>query len=1358
MPSKISDGFDFPVGKPDAQGYYNAQGFLDKSFKNIPHLGDDWNGTGGGNTDLGDPVFAVSNGEVVYCNNAKGWGNVIIIRHQIPGATEMESLYAHLENINVNLNEIVTKGQQIGTIGTGGGRYTAHLHFEIRSKESTAWGKPGSGYSSNHNGWVNPTQFITENRKFHDFAAQYHSQADYPVLKQGDSVEWWIKFKNTGGEIWENHNQNNRITKIALGTYSHPDINEGVEFNHDWPGKHRLSILEEDAVAPGQVGLFKFKIKAPFYKPPGSYKIQLTPKTPAGWLKQSDGAELNCFVIVTVEKDELFKPEIEKVFGNNSYSSDSCTCTQYESLEPNVWSSLQKKASFNEDPIYNFKKNPDPSSKECYHIRIQVIDEYSKDSNRHLKDLNGLDYKLTFFSDTNLETIKIGKIANNMIAETDISKQNKVKISIGFLEQSENKSSSCFLMLNDSTDKQKVISEKTLSQPDSSYFNVSSSYTYELEISIMPYHAIIIYPSMGCPLVSYINEPFSLLIASKDNVPPNPLQVDRQLNMLQWSRAKKRISGNLLFSNHEKAIENIIIDKVKCSENNTFHCSPNDAGQIGLKKAILYDPLKKSLDQNEYTHFYRITIRPDIDERGFFQKKGIFHLAWLYSSSDDPDTYYEDTMDKIWVSNNLINKQGQKIYKKGKYLPKISNYGNNHRISFNDESCPLQIFHPVFIIQKKQYLNIAHMSDLHIVNRHCLINKSGARVIGGDRDSRSSTIGSMVNVAFNSVQDLLNTVGKANDIDVLIITGDLIDYVRDYYPEDHILDTFSGNKDILKVRSECDLSGDVASENSSYQMYSSYLTFLSLLHNFYMKYQKPIFIVTGNHEVYRDPFGISPRLGFGMFRANEGIPADHNLTIYEAILAFGDSYAKVVTKFNFKAELFIWYYTLVSPFTDFVYEFMNQVLIGLGWGQSEEMISYDQIPSKIPLTTENIYKNTIDRDAQGVAHLPRANESISDKQKDLIEHVIKNKRKKKILFSHFTYASYNTNIADKGGLEGDIEYDMFHDYSNYDMGTFQVNRKKMYENYIGLNQINIFLSGHSHRRGLYQFKRIDTWGDNSIRVKSFHFPCRSTINQSAKSCKLYFDKSVFVVSDSAGSIPKKNYNNEFYSQGSTNPSASIIKFSPDGQFCNVFAVETGLMTAKPRFAVSLDYLDIIEKHKTVVQKFDGFLKDNTPEEIQFNVRLIDQKVSFLETISIHKNVYGLWCTLSQKIELPGHKDEGIFLVGPQKSNYAEINRETGKETVFTNLELFKYIIAGDTGKELYMKIKFQKNQYDPYGKRIENFDEQYGHYNYDSEWCFPIRITYGIKDYYFTLGWARQYFIKRIAAEKPTKNRLKQNF
>ncbi len=155
------DGFDFPVGPPDAKRYYNAQGF----GENL-HLGDDWNGIGGGDTDLGDPVFAIAGGKVKFAaDNGAGWGNVLVIQHNIGTLTEpkfVESLYAHLDTMIATPGQTVQRGQQIGTIGDAHGAYAAHLHFEIR--EDTLL-PIGGGYSEETEGYLNPTLFIKTHRK-----------------------------------------------------------------------------------------------------------------------------------------------------------------------------------------------------------------------------------------------------------------------------------------------------------------------------------------------------------------------------------------------------------------------------------------------------------------------------------------------------------------------------------------------------------------------------------------------------------------------------------------------------------------------------------------------------------------------------------------------------------------------------------------------------------------------------------------------------------------------------------------------------------------------------------------------------------------------------------------------------------------------------------------------------------------------------------------------------------------------------------------------------------------------------------------------------------------------------------------
>ena len=140
-----ADRFDYPVGSRHGALIYNAQPFLTDK-----HLGDDFNGIGGQNSDLGDPVFAVSDGMVVYAGwPSDGWGNVVILLHELKNGRLIESFYAHLDSIHVPVGKQLRRGDQLGTIGTAGGRYLAHLHFELRRYASL---DIGAGYADTKQG------------------------------------------------------------------------------------------------------------------------------------------------------------------------------------------------------------------------------------------------------------------------------------------------------------------------------------------------------------------------------------------------------------------------------------------------------------------------------------------------------------------------------------------------------------------------------------------------------------------------------------------------------------------------------------------------------------------------------------------------------------------------------------------------------------------------------------------------------------------------------------------------------------------------------------------------------------------------------------------------------------------------------------------------------------------------------------------------------------------------------------------------------------------------------------------------------------------------------------------------------
>jgi murein DD-endopeptidase MepM/ murein hydrolase activator NlpD len=152
--------FDFPIGSENGALAYNAQPFTENR-----HLGDDLNGIGGENSDLGDPVYAVADGHVLFAEEAgPGWGNVIIVLHAYEENGErkfVQSYYGHVETILVQPKQKVRRGQQIATIGMANGRYWAHLHFEMREFTTPFI---GPGYRQDTRGWINPTAFIASHR------------------------------------------------------------------------------------------------------------------------------------------------------------------------------------------------------------------------------------------------------------------------------------------------------------------------------------------------------------------------------------------------------------------------------------------------------------------------------------------------------------------------------------------------------------------------------------------------------------------------------------------------------------------------------------------------------------------------------------------------------------------------------------------------------------------------------------------------------------------------------------------------------------------------------------------------------------------------------------------------------------------------------------------------------------------------------------------------------------------------------------------------------------------------------------------------------------------------------------------
>lgn len=77
---------------------------------------------------IGEPIYAVFDGVVRVAQVNGGYGKMILIRHY----NNLETLYGHLDKINVKVGQEVKAGDIIGLSGNTGFSTGPHLHFETR--------------------------------------------------------------------------------------------------------------------------------------------------------------------------------------------------------------------------------------------------------------------------------------------------------------------------------------------------------------------------------------------------------------------------------------------------------------------------------------------------------------------------------------------------------------------------------------------------------------------------------------------------------------------------------------------------------------------------------------------------------------------------------------------------------------------------------------------------------------------------------------------------------------------------------------------------------------------------------------------------------------------------------------------------------------------------------------------------------------------------------------------------------------------------------------------------------------------------------------------------------------------------
>ncbi|MGB0992233.1 MAG: M23 family metallopeptidase [Akkermansiaceae bacterium] len=142
---------------------YNAQPYWsDNPKRGGHHTGDDLNGIGGMNTDLGAPIHAIANGLVVYRGEpSPGWGKTLMLAHRTTKGKILITMYAHLDRIYAAYGDLVPLGKTIGTCGTANLNYPAHLHLEMRDSTGV---HIGPGYTNSSGETIDPKPILAAHR------------------------------------------------------------------------------------------------------------------------------------------------------------------------------------------------------------------------------------------------------------------------------------------------------------------------------------------------------------------------------------------------------------------------------------------------------------------------------------------------------------------------------------------------------------------------------------------------------------------------------------------------------------------------------------------------------------------------------------------------------------------------------------------------------------------------------------------------------------------------------------------------------------------------------------------------------------------------------------------------------------------------------------------------------------------------------------------------------------------------------------------------------------------------------------------------------------------------------------------
>lgn len=133
---------------------------------------------------IGDSILSAFSGKVrIIDYESHGYGHYVVIRHN----NGLETVYAHLSQVLVTLNQEVRAGDVIGYGGNTGRSTGPHLHFEARYMGNAI--NPANIFDFTNGTVITPTYLLTKKGSFYyQYEVKSMKAAKYYTVRKGDNV------------------------------------------------------------------------------------------------------------------------------------------------------------------------------------------------------------------------------------------------------------------------------------------------------------------------------------------------------------------------------------------------------------------------------------------------------------------------------------------------------------------------------------------------------------------------------------------------------------------------------------------------------------------------------------------------------------------------------------------------------------------------------------------------------------------------------------------------------------------------------------------------------------------------------------------------------------------------------------------------------------------------------------------------------------------------------------------------------------------------------------------------------------------------------------------------------------------